>query len=112
MTTQLSIRCKDGRVTVTPRIISSRNFGPDGTHQGGRPMAGQNTIVVRMANERSMRLTDLGKAMGCSERAIYNYTTRRSPVPTMYIFGLCDELDVDPEEIIDNDGYFKLDVTA
>lgn len=105
---RLSVRCKDGQVTETVRTIAPRNFAPN----AGRPMAGGDTVVVRLANERGMRQADLCAAMGCSQRALYNYTTRSAPVPTIYVFGLCDQLDVDPDEILDHDGFFKLDTNG
>lgn len=108
-TMQLSVRCKDGRITTSPRITSTQQHVTPGR---GRPMAGADTVVTRMARERGMNVTDVSYAMGCSQRTLWNYTTRLTPVPTAYVFGLCDRLDVDPEEIIDQDGYFKLDVDA
>jgi hypothetical protein len=48
-------------------------------------------------------------ALGVSDRALYNYMTRRRPLPVRKIAKLCDFLDMDQEELVDEKRFLLRD---
>ncbi len=57
---------------------------------------------------RNVRKTRLTAVMRCSDGQLYNYMARLIPVPGMQLGALCDIMDMDVEELVD-DGYVLLE---
>jgi hypothetical protein len=61
----------------------------------------QGTVLAREMGWRRIRKTRVTAVMRCSDRQLYNYMDRRARVPGMQLGPLCDLLDMDPEELVD-----------
>lgn len=70
----------------------------------GRPHVG-GTRLAKIMRMRGIKAHDVGRVLRCSDRTVYNYLTRRYPIPTMMLAALCDRLDMDPEELVDGEGF-------
>lgn len=55
--------------------------------------------------ERGIKAHDVGRVLLCSDRTVHNYLTRRYPIPALRLGALCDRLDMDPDELVDDQGF-------
>ena len=70
------------------------------------------TVLARLMAQHSLRRRHIAAALECSERQVYNYTSRAIPIPALYLARLCDLLDVDSDELVDDDRYLLPDGTS
>lgn len=66
----------------------------------GRLVKQGTVLAVEMARRR-MRKSDVVAVMRCSDRQLYNYMARRSPVPVMELYALCRLLRMHPRRLVD-----------
>lgn len=85
---------------VTPR--APRRSNP--RQNAGRPHA-SGTKLAKIMRERGIKVHDISRVLLCSDRTVYNYLTRKYPVPSLQLGALCDRLDADPSELIDPAGF-------
>lgn len=50
---------------------------------------------------------DAAVAMHCTERAVWNYMRRVRKLPLRMLGPLCDLLDLDPVDLVDEQGYLR-----
>ena len=74
----------------------------------GRP-ARTGTILASIMSARLFRNNVIAVAMNVSDRALSNYLARRAPVPAQSLVGLCDFLEMDPEELVDDNRFLLPD---
>jgi hypothetical protein len=55
--------------------------------------------------QRNIRKIRIAALLHCSDRQLYNYLARLRPVPVIHVGALCDLLDMDPEELVDERNY-------
>lgn len=89
-------------VTPRPRTrrAGQRNSGRNGT---------MGTVLARVMRERGIKHFDVARVLVCSDRQVYNYMKRIYPVPTMQLGALCDRLDMDPEQLVDENRFLLMD---
>jgi hypothetical protein len=68
----------------------------------------QGTVLAAEMTRRNIRKTRLTAVMHCSDRQLYNYMARQIPIPAMQLSALCDEMDMYPEDLV-NDRYVLLE---
>lgn len=76
----------------------------DAPFHSRRPPA-QGTVLGRLLLERRIYVHQVGTILHVSDRTIHNYLTRRRRVPVQHLGALCDFLDMDPEELVDESNY-------
>jgi hypothetical protein len=82
------------------RPVGSTSTPRQKPHGQGR-LVKQGTVLAREMGWRRIRKSHVVGAMGCSDRQLYNYMARRAPIPAMQLGTLCDLMDMDPEELVD-----------
>ena len=65
----------------------------------------QGTVLAREMRWRRIRKHQVTAVIGCSDRQLYNYMARRSPMRPQEVAWLCDMLDMEPHELIDERGF-------
>lgn len=63
---------------------------------------------TRLADEMvtlGLRKQEVCGALVCSDRQLYNYMSRQWPIPVTRLSALCDLLDLDPEDLVDERGF-------
>lgn len=73
-------------------------------HEGGRPHTPGTKLSEEMRRRR-IKVGDVAYITGCSERQFYNYLTRRRPLRLQQIGPLCDYMDMDPDELVDEERF-------
>lgn len=74
--------------------------------QGHRPMA-PGTVLSDVMRARGLRKQAATAVMHCSDRMLYNFMVRKYAVPALKLAALCDLLDMDDDELIDDDGFLR-----
>ncbi len=74
----------------------------------GRPFIAGTVLAARM-KQRHIKAHQVARALRVSERTLYNYMTRKYPVPALRLGPLCDRLDMDPDELVDHQGFLLRD---
>lgn len=74
--------------------------------RGRPPRTG--SILSAIMVKRRLRNNTVAVALDCGDRMFYNYLARRHPIPARALLGLCQLLDLDPEDLVDSDGYLLL----
>jgi hypothetical protein len=67
----------------------------------------QGTVLAREMARRRMRKSDVTAAMRCSDRQLYNYMARRSPVPMLELSALCRRMRMNPKQLVDERNYLR-----
>jgi len=86
-----------------PRI--PRRHNP--RQNAGRPHA-SGTRLAKIMRERGIKKHNVATVLRCSDPTVYNYLTRRYPIPALQLGALCDRLDMDPEQLVDDQGFLLL----
>ena len=81
--------------TTTPRKK------PRGQGRGVKP----GTILARVMKQRNIRKIRVAAVLHCSDRQLYNFLARLRPIPVLFLGALCDFMDMDPEELVDDRNY-------
>jgi hypothetical protein len=55
--------------------------------------------------QRNIRKIQIAAILHCSDRQLYNYLARLRPVPLLHLGVLCDFLNMDPDEFVDDRNY-------
>lgn len=92
------------RVTPQGRIIAEEIMRVNARQNAGRPHV-SGTRLAKIMRARGIKKHDVGRVLRCSDATVYNYLTRRYPIPPMMLAALCDRLDMDPEDLVDDDGF-------
>lgn len=73
--------------------------------RGQGRLAKQGTVLAREMTRRNMRKIRVAAVLWCSDRQLYNFLARLRPVPVMHLGELCDLMDMDPDELVDERNY-------
>jgi DNA-binding Xre family transcriptional regulator len=65
----------------------------------------QGTVLACVMTQRRIRKHRITAILHCSDRGLYDMMASRRAVPTLHLGALCDFLDMDPEELIDERNY-------
>ena len=77
------------------------------TPRGHGPYVVSGTVLARKMAPRRLKKHHVAAALRVSDRALYNYMTRRRPIPVLKVGILCDLLDMDQEELVDEQGFLR-----
>ena len=89
------------RIPASDTQLAAPTSRPRPKPHGQGRLVKQGTVLAREMAWRRMRKSQVAGAMGCSDRQLYNYMARRAPIPGMQIGALCDLMDMDLEELVD-----------
>lgn len=95
---------QDQPTPAAPRVPQRRTAA--NPHGQGR-IVESNARLAKIMRERGIRVHDVGRVLLCSDRTVYNYLRRRSPIPALRLGQLCDRLDMDPAELVDDNGFLR-----
>ena len=78
---------------------------PRRTPRGQGRLVKQGTVLAAVMTQRNMRKIRVAAVLSCSDRQLYNFLARRRRVPVIHLGALCDLMDMDPEELVDERNY-------
>jgi hypothetical protein len=87
----------------TRRVASTSK--PRKKPRGQGRLVKQGTVLARVMTQRNMRKIRIAAVLWCSDGQLYNYLARLRPVPVIHLGALCDLMDMDPDELVDERNY-------
>src|SRR6185437_8918101 len=69
----------------------------------------QGTVLARVMMVRRIRKHQVTAILHCSDRGLYDMMVLKRDVPVLHLGKLCDFLDMDPEEFVDERNYLLED---
>jgi hypothetical protein len=87
-----------------PRPVVS-TITPRRKPRGQGRLVRQGTVLALVMTQRNIRKIRVAAVLCCSDRQLYNYLARLRPIPVIHLGALCDLMDMDPEELVDERNY-------